>query len=252
MAKGNTVVQAPQAPQAPSPGQTAKEAINAQIDALPRILEAQQQYGSQFSEQQLQALQEFGPEFAQTALELQQQFAPQFQEVERSVNPELAAASDTLASFLEGTDEDEFNRLLPGLTEDVRSAQSLRGLGDVSPLGAIDEAVQVQRLRQSLKDRRLNIALSTAGRTPISGLPQIQGQTGTNQLVQNVSPESIFGAQNSINSLNSSVYQTASQNFQNQPGSVLGQVAGGLGGSLVGGIGSSLGSGLGAAAIGLI
>lgn len=249
---GKTTIQQPAAPTAPSPAETSREAINAQIDALPRILQAQEQYGPQFSQQQLDALQQFGPEFAQTALELQKQFAPQFQEVERQVNPELAAASSTLADFLQSTDEQEFQRLLPGLTEDVRAAQSLRGLGDVSPLGAIDEAVQVQRLRQSLKDRRLNVALSTAGRTPISGLPTVQGQTGTNQLVQNISPESIFGAQSSINALNSSVYQTASSAFANQPGSILGQVAGGLGGSLVGGIGSSLGTGLGTAALGLI
>jgi hypothetical protein len=195
----------------PTPTETSAQAIQAQIDATPRILETQKEFGPQFSQLQLDQLGEFGPQFAQTALELQQEFAPQFLELERELNPELTGASDTLSRFLNETGDEEFNRLLPGLQENVRGAQSFRGLGDISTLGAVDEAVQVEQLRQSLKDRRLNIALSTAGRTPISGIPQLQGQTGTGQLVQNVNPQSIFGAQQSINQFNA-------QNFGTQGG----------------------------------
>ncbi len=241
---GDTTIEQPQTPTAPSPTATSREAIQAQINALPEILQAQQQFGPQFSQQQLESLQQFGPEFAQTALDLQRQFGPQFAEVERQLSPELAGAQDELARFFEGTDQDEFERLLPNLQEGVRAAQSQRGLGDISPLGSIDESVQVQQLRETLKNRRLNAALSTAGRVPISGVPQVQGQSGVGQLIQNVNPQSIFNAQASNNSFNQGVFGTQSSNFQNQPGSILGQIAGGLGGAAVGGLGGFGGAGL--------
>jgi len=75
----------------------------------------------------------------------------------------------------------------------VRAAQSVRGIGDISPLGAIQESAEIQRLRSNLRARRINVALSTAGRVPIGGVPTVQGTIGRGQLVQNVSPENIFG-----------------------------------------------------------
>lgn len=214
----NTSVQsAPPPPPAPqSSGETSAQAIQAQIDALPRMLAAQQQYGPQFSELELSQLQQFGPQFAEAALQLQRQYGPQFAEVERSLSPELAGAQDTLANFFRETDDQEYERLRPGMLEDVRSAQSQRGLGAISPLGSIDESVQLQRLRQSLKDRRLNMALSTAGRVPISNVPTVQGQTGSGQLVQNVNPESIFGYQQGLNNFNASIFGTQSNIFGTQ------------------------------------
>lgn len=249
---GDTEVTQPAAPApAPSASETSAQAIQAQIDALPKILAAQQQYGGQFSQQQLESLQQFGPQFAEAALELQKKYAPQFAEVERSLSPELAGAQSTLANFLNQTDEQEYASLAPGLLQDVRSAQSQRGLGAISPLGSIDESVQLQRLKQSLKDRRLNVALSTAGRVPISSFPQMQGQTGTGQLVQNVNPDSIFGYQQGLNNFNASVFGTQSQIFNNQAnqkspwGSILGSVAG----SFAGPIGTSLGGAIGGALV---
>lgn len=241
---GDTEIQQAPPPSAPSARETSAEAIQAQIEALPKILAAQQQYGGQFSEQQLQSLKQYGPQFAEEALALQKKYAPQFAEVERSLSPELAGAQQTLANFLSQTDQQEYDALAPGLLQDVRAAQSQRGLGAISPLGSIDESVQLQRLKQSLKDRRLNVALSTAGRVPISSFPQVQGQTGTGQLVQNVNPDSIFGYQNSLNSFNASLYSTAGNMYGNQLanqsdifGTVLGSVAGGLTGGLTTGIG---------------
>jgi len=211
---GGSAPAAPLPPPAPpSVGETSAQAIQAQIEALPKILAAQKEFGSQFSEQELRSLKQFGPQFAQTALDLQREFGPQFAEVERLLSPELAGAQRTLADFLNQNDESEFSQLRPGLLEDVRSAQSQRGLGAISPLGSIDESVQLQRLKQSLKDRRLNVALSTAGRVPISGLPQIQGQTGVGQLVQNVNPQSIFEAQSSLNNFNASIFGTQANIF---------------------------------------
>lgn len=244
MGGDKTVIQQPAPPVAPSAGETSAQAIQAQIDALPKILAAQQQYGGQFSEQQLADLQQYGPQFAQAALDLQKQYAPQFAEVERSLSPELAGAQQTLANFLSQTDEQEYQALAPGLLQDVRAGQSQRGLGAISPLGSIDESVQLQRLRQSLKDRRLNVALSTAGRVPISSFPQMQGTTGTGQLVQNVNPESIFGYQSGLNQFNQSVFGSQASMYNNQVanqsnigGTILGSLAGGLTGGLSTGLG---------------
>lgn len=251
---GGKSAPAPSAPPAPpSVQETSAQAIQAQIDALPKILAAQQQYGSQFSEQQLKELKEYGPQFAQEALSLQAEFAPQYKAVSDILNPEVAAAQKGLTEFLGQTDEQEYQSLRPGMLEDIRSAQSQRGLGPISPLGSIDESVQLQRLRQSLKDRRLNISLSTAGRTPISGMANIQGTTGTGQLVQNVNPESIFNYQQGLNNFSANIYGTQAGLYGTQLqankgsgfGSVLGTVIGGVAGSFAGGVGAGAGASLG-------
>ena len=247
MSSSSSPAPAPPAP-APSAGETSAQAIQAQIDALPKILQAQQQYGPGFQQQSLQELQQYGPQFAETALQLQKQYAPQFAEVERSLSPELAGAQSTLANFLSQSDDQEYNALRPGMIEDVRAAQSQRGIGAFSPLGAIDESVQLQRLKQSLKDRRLNIALSTAGRVPISSFPQVQGQSGVGQLVNNVNPDSIFGYQQGLNNFNASIFGTQANIFNTQQAnssSPMGAILGGLAGSITGGIGTSLGSSAG-------
>lgn len=248
---GDTEISQPAPAVAPSAGETSAQAIQAQIDALPKILAAQQQYGSQFSEQQLQSLKQFGPAFAEQALKLQQEYAPRFAEVERSLSPELAGAQSTLANFLSQTDDQEYAALAPGMLQDVRAGQSQRGLGAISPLGSIDESVQLQRLKQSLKDRRLNIALSTAGRVPISSFPTVQGQTGTGQLVQNVNPDSIFGYQQGLNNFNASVFGTQGSMYSNSQanssspwGSILGYTAGSFAGPMGSAIGGQIGGSL--------
>ena len=212
---GNSQPSAPEPPATPPPSttETSAEAIQAQIDALPKILEAQKQYGSQFSEEQLKALNEFGPQFAESALNLEQQYAPQYKAISDILNPEIGAAQTNLTNFLNQTDDQEYNSLKPGVIEDIRAGQSARGIGDISPMGAIDEGVQLARLKSSLKDRRMNISLSTAGRTPIGGMAQIQGQTGTGQLVQNIDPNSMMNYQSSLNNFNASMYNTEAQKY---------------------------------------
>lgn len=241
---GGDTPQAPTPAPAPSVQETTAQSIQAQIDALPKILQAQQQYGSQFSQQQLDSLNQFGPQFAQSALDLEQQFAPQYKQISDTLNPEIGVAQKTLADYLSGNDQQEYDALSPGLIDSVRSAQSQRGLGAISPLGSIDESVQLQQLKQSLKDRRLNIALSTAGRVPIGGVANVQGTTGTGQLVQNVSPGDAIGYQSSLNNFNASIFNTQggiygsqAQQQGNPLGSILGGVAGGLTGGLSTGIG---------------
>lgn len=233
---------------APSAAETSAEAIQAQIDAQPKILAAQQEFGPQFSQLNLESLQKYGPEFAQAALDLQKKFGPQFAAVERDLSPELAGAQNTLASFLNGNDQAEYDSLASGVREDVRSAQSQRGIGAISPLGSIDESVQLARLKQSLKDRRLNVALSTAGRVPIGGMPQIQGQTGTSQLIQGPSSSDIFGYQQGLNSFNASIFGSQAGMYnsnQANSSSPFGAILGGLAGSATGGFGASVGSSLG-------
>jgi len=231
----DTTIEQPAPPATKSASETSREAIQAQIDALPEILRAQREFGPEFNQTTLDALREFGPQFAQSSLDIQ-----------KLISPELTSASQTLQDFLRGDDEQEFSRLLPGLQRDVRAAQSQRGLGDISPLGSIEEASQIQQLRQNLKNRRLNTALSVAGRQPVSGIPTT---SGAGQLVQNVNPDSIFARQNAIDSFNLGLYGQQSQNFANQPGSVTGQiigaVGGGLLGSITGGAGTSIGSSIG-------
>lgn len=205
-------------PPPPSTTETSAQAIQAQIDALPKILASQQQYGGQFSQQALDQLNQYGPQFAQSALSLEQQFAPQYKQVSDTLNPEVGAAQDYLTSYLNGTgqnangmspaDQGEYDSLVPGALNQIRAGQSQRGLGPISALGSVDESVQLAQLKSSLKDRRINTALTTAGRTPISGMPQIQGTTGTGQLVQNVSPDSVMNYQSSLNNFNSSIFNT--------------------------------------------
>src|SRR3990167_7934592 len=232
---GGDSPQAPTPAPAPSAQETSAQAIKAQIDALPQILAAQQQYGGQFSEEQLKSLQEYGPQFAEAALKLQSEYGPRFAEIERSLSPELAGAQKTLADYLGGNDQQEYDALAPGLLDNVRAGQSQRGIGAISPLGSIDESVQLQQLKQSLKDRRLNVALSTAGRVPIGGIPQIQGQTGTQQLIQSPSSGDLFGYQQGLNNFNASIFSSNASMYnqglasQGDPlGSILGGIAGGL------------------------
>jgi hypothetical protein len=241
---GGDQPQQPTPAPAPSVSETSAQSIQAQIDALPKILQAQQTYGSQFSNEQLKALQEFGPQFAQTALDLEQKFAPQYKQISDTLNPEIGVAQSTLATFLGGTDQAEYDALMPGVLQQVRAGQSQRGLGAISPLGSIDESVQLAQLKQSLKDRRLNIALSTAGRVPIGGMANVQGTTGTGQLVQNISPGDAMGYQSSLNNFNASIFNSSAGMYNQQlasQGDPFGSILGGITGGLTGGLSTGLG-----------
>ena len=208
---------APSAPAAPpSTAETSAQAIQSQIDALPKILAAQKEYSGQFSEQQLKELNQYSGPFAEAALKLQAQYAPQYKAISDILNPEVAAAQSNLTSFLTQTDDQEYNSLAPGVREDIRAGQSQRGLGAISPLGSIDEGVQLARLKSSLKDRRLNISLATAGRNPISGQANVQGTTGSGQLVQNVTPQQTFDYQQGLNNFSASIFNTEANKYSSK------------------------------------
>lgn len=186
---GNTVEQPP-LPAAPDPLKTARASTQAQLESLPAMLQAQQQ---------------FGPGFAQAYLDLQKKYGTQFGEELRkqqeATNPELVGARKTLTDYLAQeelltpTEQAQFQ-------QDVRASQGVRGFGLVSGVGAQDEFEKLTELRQNLKARKLNIALSTAGRAPVTGASQVDNQ----QFVQNVNPSQIFG-------LASSNYSQGSQNW---------------------------------------
>ena len=208
---------APSAPQQPpSMQETSAQAIQSQIDALPKILAAQKEYSGQFSEQQLKELTQYSGPFAKAALDLQAEYAPKYKQISDILNPEIASAQKNLTSFLDQTDDQEYASLAPGVREDIRAAHSQRGLGAISPLGAVDEGVQLARLKSSLKDRRLNIALATAGRTPIGGMVQTQGTTGTGQMVQNINPGDAMGYQQSLNNFSASIFNTEANKYQSK------------------------------------
>ena len=210
-------------PPAPSPLETSAEAITAQIDAVPRILETQQEYGPQFSQMQLDQLKEFGPQYAEEGLNLSQQFGTQFAEQMKAeqdiLDPSRTRGSEAINQYLEEGYEDLTSTERSTIQEDARSAGSARGLAE-SGFGAVDEVSRLFNARQQLKSRYLNVALAASGRLPNTQTGQTvqAGQAGyaPQQLVQNVSPTSIFGAQASNNNFASSNFGTQSNIFGSQ------------------------------------
>lgn len=247
-----TTVEAPKAPQQVSPLETSRQAIQGQVEALPQILQAQQEFGPQFAQQSLDQAGEFGPKFAQQAIDLESQFGPQLAQAtldsQNVLDPARGAGSRAIADFIGEGAEDltEFDRAR--IQEDARAAGSTRGLAE-SGFGAIDEVARLFGARQQLKSRYLNVALAASGRLPGAG-----GQTvganpmaNTGQLVQNVSPNNMFGAQSSNNQLAGSIFASQAGMFNAQTAANAQNQGGGIGGML----GSAVGIGLGAMTGGL-
>ncbi len=237
----------PTPPVAQNLNESTMQTGQAQIDLLPLQLAAQQKYAGQFNQQQLDQLNQFGPAFAKNALDLAQQFAPQYKTLQDTLNPEVGVAQKGLADYLGGNDQADYNALAPGILEQTRAGQSQRGLGPISPLGSIDESVQLAQLKQSLKDRRINVQLSTAGRVPIGGMQQIQQNAGVGQLVNSPSADAMLSYQNGLNNFSSSIFNTQGgiygSQLQNQ-GDPLGSILGGVAGGFTG-----IGTGFGANAL---
>ena len=219
---GSTKVSTPPAPVAPDPLETAKAGTQAQIEQLPDMLKAQQEFGPQFADLERQEFMRnlgLAPEVTQKLLDLQNQFGPQIGEALRAeqeaASPELGVARGVLTDYLK---QDEF--LTPEeerrAQQDIRSAQNVRGFGIASGVGAQAELEGLTALRQQLKERRLNIALSTAGRAPITGMSQFGGaqQFGGGQLVQNTNPGQIFGLAQSNFGTQANIFGTQSANAQ--------------------------------------
>lgn len=222
---GGTTVEAPAPPPpAPSPLETSQQAIQAQIEATPQILATQQEFGPQFTQLQLDQLREFGPQFAQEALALSGEFGPelaqQTREQQAILDPSRIAGSEAITSFLEQGPEALTAEEERQFTQDVRSAQSVRGLAE-SGFGAQDEFSKLTSLRQNLKNRFLNVALSASGRLPATGQATVGPSPqsfGPAPLVQNVSPGTFFGGQAAQNQFTSSIFGTQANIFGTQQG----------------------------------
>lgn len=189
----------PSAPPPPSPAETTRQSIQAQVESLPEILEAQREFAPQFTQEELDLLRDFGGQFLQEQLELEKEFAPQITQLTREqqeiLAPERIAGQEALEEFL--TREDVLTEAERGrIQQQARAAQSVRGLAETG-FGALDEARQLADLRRSLQSERINVALSAAGRVPTTGGFQTQTpNVSQGQLVQNVSPQDIFSLTN--------------------------------------------------------
>lgn len=246
-------------PVPPSAGQQSFESLMAQIDVLPAQLEAEKEFGPQFKELQLEQLREFGPQFAEEFL------------TQRDIlTPEVGAGQEAALSFLGGDPTKQFvasqeaalseflnpqSEVLSdvqrsSLEEGIRSAQGQRGLGLISPLGAIEESGALEGLRQQIRGQNFSAKSQTASNilgaqtsfgqtgltaagstTALSSLGQNIGLTaGTAPtLTQRLSPESLTASQTSLYGQN-----LAREQFLASQPSVLGQVLGSIAGGYSG------------------
>ncbi len=230
----------PTPPPQPTAQETSAQAIQAQIDALPQILAAQQQYSPQFTQLSLDQLQQFGPQGSQALLDLENQYGTQYAQAlkaeQEAANPELAQARKVLTDYL-GQEEMLTPQEQRQFEQDLRGSQGVRGFALESGVGAQDELSKLTALRQQLKERRLNIALSTAGRAPVTGSTQYSTpQTSSGQLVQNVDPGSIFGLASNNYSTGANLYSTQLANQASKRQFTSDLIGGGIG--FMGGIGA--------------
>ena len=246
-------------PAPPTPGETAEQSIQAQIDAVPKILASQQEFAPQFSQLELENFQRFGPQFTEAGLDLAEQFGGRLNELTRAeqevLAPERVAGSDAIAQFLNEGPEDLTDTERDQFLQDVRAAQQTRGLGQ-SGMAAVDELKKITGLRQSLKDRYLNVALSASGRLPSAGGSSVAApNTSMQQLVKNVDPATFFAGQASNNQLAGSIFNTQGGIFGSQASmynsqlsnqsSPLGAIVGGAVGAFTGGLGAGVGTAIG-------
>jgi len=134
----------PTQPSAPDPGQTTREAIEAEIELGPQLAEAR-------SQSELDILQRFGIDLGQA------QRAAQI-----AANPELAAVETglggTIAGRLGETDED----LIDQFTRQFRAQEASAGrLG--APVGSLNIARQTVGARDGIKQQRITTGCKITG-----------------------------------------------------------------------------------------
>ena len=184
---------------------------------MPEMLKAQQEFGPQFTEEEIKILEKFGPRFGEASREAQ-----------RAISPESIAGQDRVLGFLE---EDAL--LSPSETEqfraDSRAATSARGLGE-SGFGALEEVRGLTALRNQLKMQQINVALSAAGRTPtISQIGGISSGMSSGRLIEGVTPSQLFGRAESMGQLGFQQQQLQAQQKSSgigAMGSILGAAIG--------------------------
>jgi hypothetical protein len=202
-----------QAPAAPNVAKTSEKAVSAQVNNLPAILKAQQEYGGQMTEADLSVL---------------EQYAPRMQSLIKSIQePSVASGEKMINDYLSQPDvlsEAEQTQA----RADLRASTSTRGLGE-SGMAAIEELRGLTALRQQLKTQQLNVAMQMAGRgaTGLQTTSALQSIM-PGQLVQNVNPSQIFD-------MTQNNYKTQLEQYnKNSSGSLAGALGGGLGGWAIG------------------
>jgi hypothetical protein len=253
---GSTKIEQPAPPQIQSNTETAAQSIQAQIDAIPKILASQKEFAPQFQQLELDQFKQFGGQQTGAYLDLAEQFGGRLNELTRqeqlALAPERVAGSEAISKYLNDGPETLSQEEQDAMLEDVRAAQQTRGLAQ-SGMATVDELKKMTGLRQALKDRYLNIALSASGRLPAAGGSSVAApNTASQQLVQNVDPATFFGGQNNVNnsktsifSSQASMYGSSSANQGGGIGGMVGSLAGGFLGSMAGPMGTAIGSKLG-------
>ena len=246
---GGTTIHQPTPPPQPSTA----DAINAYIQGLPQMMQAQMEYAPQLAQQQYDIAQGLAPQYAEQAWQMQQQYAPmmaqQQQELQQQYEPEAYAARQHLGGLMEGdylTNYDTggygqgFDAARSRIQQDSRAAWAQRGLG-FSGMSAEDEtrmlsefefpyALQQEQLRAQELGRRQNMALTLAGRY---GVPNVQGVNTPQVQTPNMMGGYDFGGVQSGMQQGYGTYVAGSRPFQTQGTDWLGGA-----GSIMQGIGS--------------
>ncbi len=177
---GGTTIQQPSTP---SIGATTRQAIEAEIEALPKRFETELEFRPKFAELDVETLERFSPRIlelgrtgAREERALQEELFPEEVGVERKLGQQI------LGSIDEGIPEDVEGEFL----ERFRAEEARAGrLG--SPVGSVNVSRKLAGLSEGMRAQRVSEALSFANRVPVlgsTGVPRPQAQpTLTGQTV---------------------------------------------------------------------
>jgi hypothetical protein len=167
-------------PSAPSVEDTSAKSIQAQINSLPEMLKAQEQYGPQFTQQYLNEMKQYAPQIMGFQREMEAQYTPELTNA-RKVLDDYFQQNQELTPYEERQAKETF-----------RGAQASRGMAQTG-MGAQEELRGLTNLRQQLKSQRLGLAIQMAG----MGSPQTAALTTMSPVanlgLQNVTPGNVFG-----------------------------------------------------------
>ncbi len=164
--------------QPPSVGTTTREAIQAEVEMLPKRYETELAYKPKFTQVDIEALKQYAP----AVLGLQQEFARQEKTLQEELYPEAMAGERKLGTTMTGADltggfspeEEAYYK------DQFRSEEAVAGrLG--SPVGSLNIANKLAMLKEQRRSQRMGEILSYTGRTPVVGSQQFQPQVSAGQ-----------------------------------------------------------------------